>query len=274
MVGVPIPLARERHVALAPVHALREGPIRPAVSLPLIAAHRGHALDGHHENTLGAFDQAIRLGADIIELDVHRTRDGVLVVHHDARVGGRTGRRIRDLDYAQLPPVGPRAEQIPTLDQVVQLARGRARMNVELKASGFEREAADLLRANLPIGDFVMKSFLPESVATLSATRPDVTVGLLVPHLPGSGRMRRALGGAGPARDAALLGADFIGVHHRLVGRRLMERAQADGLPVWVWTVNDARRMARLVSDPRIAVVITDHTPMALALRSRAREQR
>jgi glycerophosphoryl diester phosphodiesterase len=265
----PTALAHDRRLALAPDRGLRHGPARPLSALPLVAAHRGHVHGGHHENTLGAFEHAIRVGADIIELDVHRTRDGVLVVHHDARIGGITGPRIRDLDFAQLPPVGPRAEPIPTLEQVVRLSRGRVKLDVELKASGFEHEAADMLRALVPANQFVMKSFLPESVALLSATRPDITVGMLVPHLPGAGIVRRTVGGAGLARDAALLGADFIGSNHRQVSGRLLDRARADGLSVWVWTVNDARRMARLVADPRVSVVITDDTPMALSTRAR-----
>jgi glycerophosphoryl diester phosphodiesterase len=109
---------------------------------PLIAAHRG-ALDKAPENTFAAFELAVRAGADMIELDVHPTRDGQLVVIHDVTTTRTTGRRhwVGDLTGEQVTAldagvwVGPgfAGERIPTLEQVLQWAKDRVYLNLDVR---------------------------------------------------------------------------------------------------------------------------------------------
>ncbi|MFM9131198.1 MAG: glycerophosphodiester phosphodiesterase, partial [Actinomycetota bacterium] len=73
---------------------------RPVLSAPQIIAHRG-ASRAETENTLAAFRTAGRMGADAVELDVRRTLDGAMAVHHDDHLAD--GRNIVDLDAAELP---------------------------------------------------------------------------------------------------------------------------------------------------------------------------
>lgn len=146
----------------------------PVPSPPLVIADRGLA-GPHSENTIGAFQSALDAGADVIELDLRRTRDGVLVVHHDARLGHRwLGPRIRDLDYASLPPVGPHGERIPRLDEVVDVVRGRALLNVELNEIGYEVDVADRLLEEVGPGGFAIRSIRRGSIDFLTRARPEV----------------------------------------------------------------------------------------------------
>src|SRR6266404_1524223 len=106
-------------------------------------AHRG----GSHlapENTLAAFRNALTLQVDAIELDVHMSRDGHAIVFHDYTVEGRTDGQgnILDLDFAYLrslnaaahfPGGWPQPEQIPTLSEVLHLAKGRVQIYIEIK---------------------------------------------------------------------------------------------------------------------------------------------
>jgi glycerophosphoryl diester phosphodiesterase len=123
----------------------------------LVVAHRGASAVAP-ENTLEAFEKAIDLGADMIELDVRRGADGGLVISHDP-----------------LP-----APEAPTLEQVAALCARRNPLDVELKEPGLEN---DVLRVVSGV-DFVITSFLPEVVTETKRLRPDVRTGLLLQTLP------------------------------------------------------------------------------------------
>jgi glycerophosphoryl diester phosphodiesterase len=106
------------------------------VAQPLIIAHRGASAE-KPENTLAAFRRALALRVDGIELDVHVTRDGVPVVFHDDRLKRLTGvkGRLTDFTWPELARLRVRgSEPIPRLVDVLRLTRGRAVVQIELKA--------------------------------------------------------------------------------------------------------------------------------------------
>ncbi|MDH7569578.1 MAG: glycerophosphodiester phosphodiesterase family protein, partial [Armatimonadota bacterium] len=119
---------------------------------PVIVAHRG-ASGAAPENTLAAFRRALELGVPMLELDVHRSADGTIVVLHDATVDRTTDgsgavaqmtlNEIRRLDAGVKKGPQFAGERIPTLAEVCALARGRAFLFVEVKAEGI---ADDVLR--------------------------------------------------------------------------------------------------------------------------------
>jgi glycerophosphoryl diester phosphodiesterase len=197
--------------------------------MTLVVAHRGASLLAP-ENSLEAYEKAIEVGADMIEFDVRRTVDGVLVAVHDP---------LPAVSYDELQPRPPR------LEEVVALCAGRIALDVELKEAGYEEEA---LRIAAP-AELVVTSFLPEVVAAAKRLRPDARVGLLL---------------AAEAEVPAVVDADFLAPNVALLDRGAVE---GDGLVVW--TVNDEPRLARYLADPRVAAVITDDPVLALAVRSR-----
>ena len=105
--------------------------------LPLVIAHRGASSDAP-ENTAAAFEAAIALGVDAVELDVRRTSDGVLVVHHNA---SRRGVPVAMLTHAAL--VRRSRNEPPTLGMVLDLCAGRVAVDVEIKEPGFEAEVIE-----------------------------------------------------------------------------------------------------------------------------------
>ena len=115
-------------------------------------AHRG-AKRELPENTLGAFRRAFERGADAIELDVHATRDGVVVIHHDPDLGRSfgplAGRAIAALEWSALGAVEIAEElAVPTLAQLLAIIPSGATAYVELKGDGIERLVADVVRAS------------------------------------------------------------------------------------------------------------------------------
>ena len=221
-----------------------------------VFAHRG-CTEGFAENSLDAFAEARRLGADGVELDVRLTADGALAVHHDAAVPGLGV--VAGLEVADLPA------HVPLLGDVLAVCDGMV-VNVEIKNApqdpGWDPAEAVAALTAAAIDEagwtdrVIVSSF---QVATLRAVQA------------ADGRL--ALGalwgfGAepGPALDEAA-GAGFRAVHPFVasVTPELLERAHAAGLAVNVWTVNapeDLRAMVGLGAD----TVITDRLRDALAI--------
>jgi glycerophosphoryl diester phosphodiesterase len=150
--------------------------------MPWIIAHRG-ASAYEPENTLRAFHRAIDLGADMIELDVHLSGDGEVVVIHDEELSRTTdgSGRVSDytLDELRRFDAG-KGEPIPTLQEVVDLVRGRCRLYVELKGAGTPRPVAALIRANRFEALTIVGSFQPALIRQLRALGRPIATSLLV----------------------------------------------------------------------------------------------
>ena len=195
-----------------------------------IVAHRGASQEAP-ENTLAAFAKAIEIGADMIEFDVRRASDGRLVISHD--------------------PVRKRAPELPTLEETLRLTQGRIQLDVELKESGCERDAIELLLRYFPLSDFCITSFLAPTLRTTRAIHSGIRTGLIF-----------AIWGEGVVSSDA----DFLAPHYRVA-----KKAEKIGKPLFVWTVDDPARTRRLFERPLVEAIITNNPRQALALRHLAR---
>lgn len=208
---------------------------------PEIIAHRGTPR-AHPENTLPGFAHALALGVDGIELDVHLTRDGVPVVHHDAELGeGPLARRpIVDLTLDELRSheLAP-GVAIPTLRDVCTLTDGRCTLYVEVKARDAEEAVVAVIGgrgARAPV-----HSFDHRVARTVRAGAPGTPVGVLsVSYLVDTVAAMRAA----RARD--------LWQHWSVIDAALVREVHAAGGRVIAWTVNDpthAVALARLGVD-------------------------
>lgn len=193
----------------------------------------------------------------MIELDVRRTRDGHLVVYHDARVKSVPTASLR---YEALRVKGTPARP-PLLADVLAVARDRIALNLEVKEPGYVAATIELLR---PFGldHILLSSFLDEVVLEAKTLAPDLRTGLLV----GTG-FRRALSTRRPAAKA-----DLLVLHRRLATASALAGAAAAGVRCVVWTVNAPRAMDRFLADPVVQGMITDRPALALERRARLRE--
>jgi glycerophosphoryl diester phosphodiesterase len=225
-----------------------------------VLGHRG-ARRRAPENTMAAFELAMREGADGVELDVRLDREGDVVVIHDrdlARVtGNRDCRRLEDVTRFDLAGVDVGSgERVPRLVDVLTWARERdARVNVELKRDVRHRvrlvwEVCRLVRAEPDAAErLVMSSFDPQLVAAVARLLPHVVVGWLVES------PRRVPGRSFSER---LVGATALHPQASLVAPPVIAPWRAERLPVNVWTVNDpdeARRLDALGVDTLISDV-------------------
>lgn len=205
--------------------------------MTLIVAHRG-ASKAHTENTIDAFRAAEEMGADWVELDVRVTRCGSIVVHHDNHLAD--GRMLRDLELADLP------DHVSTLEDVI-AACGDMGVNIELKNDPTEDdfdpehrmvpEVVRVARAMLSRDKVLITSFdmgainavhdidksMPTGFLTMDEVGPEVSIGRTTAH-------------------------DHVALNpwDEIVTARWVDEAQAAGLAVNVWTVDDPKRMKEL----------------------------
>lgn len=215
-----------------------------------IVAHRGASAHAP-EHTLAAYDLALALGADALELDLRTTADGELVVLHDPTLWrtARDPRTIADLDAADLAAL-PGPSRPLALTTVLERYGAWTRLVLELKdpTPAMERQLVATLAA-ARVRDPVVQSFDEVALRRLRALDSRLPVAPLRATAP-------ARRGAWLDRMAAL-GAVAVGVHHAQVDAALVSAAHRRGLRVRAWTVNDADEAARLAAAD-VDGVITD----------------
>jgi glycerophosphoryl diester phosphodiesterase len=222
--------------AQSPPNSMRQ----PDLTLEAIA-HRG-VRDRYPENSIPAFVAALDAGADAIELDVLATRDGVVVVHHDANLPASSsallaGRAIAAVEGAELatfeltPGVG-----LPTLEETLLALVPRAKVYIEIKVGGIEALVAGVL-ARIPSAETscAVHSFDHRIVQRFRLIAPAIPTGILLVGYPVDSA---SLLTAATARDlwqsCDLIDRDLVASIHRAGGR------------VIAWTCNDPREWRRL----------------------------
>ena len=213
----------------------------------LIYAHRG-ASAIHPENTLRAFQHALAVGADGIELDIHATADGIPVVIHDRDVERTTDGAgyVDEMPLARLQSFDAGdGERVPTLAEVLALVSDAAQLDIEIKGAGVERAVLEVLAA-YPAVTWAISSFAWDSLRTVRRLDPAAEVWPLAHHVDDA-LIAIAAELASPAVSL------FTGAYTAENAARLREA----GLRVVVWTVNDPRE-ARRVADLGAFALCTD----------------
>lgn len=226
---------------------------------PLVIAHRG-ASGERPENTHAAFERAIALAADMIETDLHLTRDGVVVIHHDASLA-RLGTRgeIRDRTAAELAgldaSLGAGAfESIPTLLDLLDRYGARMQFNLELKVgeaapyAGIEARVLAAVKERGLLERMLFSCFDDGVLDRLRESEPRARLAVLVsPRKP-----ERVL------ERVARVGAEAVNPHVSLVDRAFVEAAHRAGVAVYPYTANDPAEMSRLIACG-VDGIITNH---------------
>ena len=225
-----------------------------------IVAHRG-AAGKAPENTQAAVRQAIADKTDWVEIDVQETADGRVVVVHDTDFMKLSGvplktwegtlEQIRGIDVGSWFGTEFADERVPTLREVLETARGRAGVVIELKYYGhdqaLEQRVVDIVEDADMVAEVALMSLKYEGIRKIRALRPDWSIGLLSATAVG---------------DLAGLDVDFLAVNTGMAKPGFIRRAHAAGKQVFVWTLNDPVSISRMIS-LGVDGVITDEPEMA-----------
>ena len=235
---------------------------------PTITAHRGLSAKAP-ENTLYAFSDAIDAGADMIELDVQQTKDGVLVVLHDQDLQRTTGMNrniwdvtydeIRDLDAGSWFDPAYANARIPTLEETLQFIDGRIRLNIEIKPTDhtsptLEQDVADLITKYGYTDNCWVTSFSYSSLKRIKETNPDIRTGYI---------MSVAYG-----QFYSLKYADAFSLNKVFVTSQVVNSAHQAGKQVFAWTVNSVSEV-RSLCNLHVDSIITDDPIMVQDVVSR-----
>ena len=190
--------------------------------------HRG-ARAYEPENTLRSFKKALELGVDAIELDVRRTRDGHLVVIHDADVKRTTNGRglVAELTINEIKELSTeKEERIPTLEEALDCIDGKARILIELKEQGLEEQILKIVHARKLEKNSIIISFLEDALKTTRELDKAIETGLIYAKHPH------------PERTALDLKANYLVSLYRFTHTANVEKAHRNGLKIIVWTIN------------------------------------
>ena len=248
---------------------------------PLLAAHRGGS-NLWPENSLRAFRNALALGADYLETDVHLSADGEVVVIHDPTLDRTTTGHgpVRDKRLAELARMRLKGrdgtvidEAVPTLAALLDLlVPSRAQLLLEIKGGpdrarypGIEEKALALVKARGLADRVVVMAFEPATVRRVRELDGAIRIALLV----SKARLGRE-GATAPdaVRWTTELGATHLGLQQSALDAATMAAGRRAGVAVAAWTVNDEVDMRRMI-DLRVDVLITDQPDVALRLLGR-----
>ncbi len=237
-----------------------------------LIAHRGAS--GHApENTLVAVRRAMEMRAEMVEVDILLSKDGIPVLLHDPSLDRTTNGTgvVSDftLDELKLLDAGSwfgeqfAGEQIPTVDELLALCKGKMALNLEIKTQavtdslegGVVEKVVELVRKHGMDRNVIFSSFDPRAIKQLKAIAPDIAGAILYDN--------RLYDDAHPVEIVANLGADAFNCHWRQVRTGLVDSLHQAGLPINVYTVNADTLMHKML-DMGVDGIFTDYPDVLL----------
>lgn len=210
-------------------------------------AHRG-ASAYEPENTLASFKKAIDMNADMIEFDVRCTQDSQLVVIHDKKVdrttdgsglvGHKTLSELKELDAGN-------GEKIPTLDEVLELFRGKTRFAIELKENGVEDKIVKQIKKHGLEEDSFVISYRPNRLKVIKYLEPSIKTGLI------------SFSSMNFIKNALNCGADAVAPFHWFVSNNTVRKARENGLHLFTYVVDESVK-ARVLRERGVQGIVTN----------------
>jgi glycerophosphoryl diester phosphodiesterase len=217
---------------------------------PTIIGHRG-AMAYKPENTLASFQKAIELGSDMIELDVHLTKDKQVVVIHDMTVDRTTDGKgkVNNLTLEEIKKftIKDTNAKIPILQEVIDLVNFRCQINIEVKDEKALEESIKVVEKNGIENITLISSFIQDVIRKSKELNPKIKRALLFvtadqEHL----------------ELAKELGVYSLHVHYNTVSKELLEKAHNFGFRVHAWGVEDEESIQKITSEGVDGIIMND----------------
>lgn len=216
----------------------------------MLVAHRGFSSVAP-ENTLVAFEEALSLRPDAVELDVRASKDGRLVIMHDAKVDRTTNgtgaiaemtlAELKKLDAGSKKDARYAGERIPTLRESLELVKDRAWLFVEIKVEGIEKAVLDEIRAAGMLGQVVVISFYDKPLSIFKEMEPLLPTGLLVGESAKDATPEQLL------ERVMRVRADSLSIAHTALTKDLIVEGKHRGIPIWTWTMDEPADIERAI---------------------------
>lgn len=221
-----------------------------------IIAHRG-APSLAHENTMESFFRACEAGADFIEFDVRRTKDKLLVAHHDPYIVQNAEKlNICDLTYDELTIIASEHNfKVPQIKQILQVFYGNVGLDIELKEEDCEQEILQLI-SDLPVKpSCFFTSFNSSILRKLKKYDHSLQTGLLFESMDTINEASKEIDFLCPDYDTFFSNRDYFG-------------STTNRCSTAVWTVDTREKIRKVLKNPLIGAVITNQTALAASVRN------
>lgn len=211
----------------------------------IVIGHRG-ANRIAPENTLKSFQKAIELGADYIEFDIHASIDGVIVIMHGDDISTITGKKgsIKNMKLEELKKFDcGEGEKIPTLQELIQLAKGKINLQCEIKTPGLTEKLAKILKKEALIESSLISSFMLTELLKLQKIEPNLKLGLLLfPQVTSPRRLKSLIQKAIDNTFYSIL------LFYRSIDEELIIFCHDNNLKVIAWTVDSKNALKKLLN--------------------------
>lgn len=219
-------------------------------------AHRGASGKGHSpENTIAAFREAINIGADCVECDVHCTKDGQVVVMHDSTLNRTTNKKgtIAEMTLEEVKQADAGSwfsslftgERVPTLGELLELTKGKVINVIEIKPNNITKRVIEEVEKANAVNEVILQSFYPEAVKAAFEINPKIPRALL---LSGQLQVMRISSIMDLIYQTTQVGASTLNLPYKIITQNLIKESHKRGMNVWAWTVDDESDMKSLIN--------------------------
>ncbi|NOX66220.1 MAG: glycerophosphodiester phosphodiesterase [Chlorobi bacterium] len=225
-----------------------------------IIAHRGGSKLAP-ENTLAAYKNAIKLGVDMIEIDVHLSKDGKIIVIHDEKIDRTTNGKgtVKDMTLAEIRKYDAggwfdekfKGEKIPTLDEVMETLNGKVKLLIEIKDGdelypGLEKKVVETIHKYNAVDWVIVQSFNENSVLRVRKMDPSITTFYLLGR--NFGDFYSNVAKEVNAGDAVIKKYDGIAPHYSMLDSEKVKIFHKAGFKVFTWTVDKPEDMKKIIN--------------------------
>lgn len=196
-----------------------------------IVGHRGAPRE-EPENTLASFTRAIRIGVDWIEFDLRKTKDDVLVVIHDDRVDRTTNGRgmVSDLTFEEIERLDASGGQkVPSLQQVIDLARDKVKMDMEIKEEGIEADVISAIERNNITDQCMISSFMLPTIKNARELNSHIMTAAIMDKIPLDECIHRL---------ASEIKADAVMLSIKIVSPTFLAELRRSGFKIGIWNAD------------------------------------
>ncbi len=196
-----------------------------------VVGHRGAPRE-EPENTLASFRRAVDIGVDWIEFDLRKTKDGVLVIIHDDSVDRTTNGsgKVGDMTFDEIEQLDAgNGQKVPSLQQVVDLARNKVKMDMEIKEEGIEADVVAAIENNNITAQCMVSSFMLQTIKNVKNLNSHIMIAAIMDKMPPDGCIDWL---------ACEVKADAVMLSIKIVSPQLLAELRRKGLKIGIWNAD------------------------------------
>jgi glycerophosphoryl diester phosphodiesterase len=216
----------------------------------LIIAHRGASFY-EKENTIDSFKKAIELNSDMIEFDVRKTKDDIMIIFHDEKINKKY---VMDMTYAEV--IDRSKTKVPSLEETLKYLKGKIKLDIHLKEKGYEDEFMKLVLKYFNKNQIIICSEIPESLRKIKDKYPEIKTGFVIQV-----KRRNYIQipfGFFQKNKISYSKVDYIMPPWQIINKIFLMKAQRLNKKLFPWVVNKQKLTIKLLKKSIVAGIITN----------------